>query len=97
MSDLLQIRQMSHQQRLLQPAEIAMSRVVHLNDSPRVTTTSDGFPIEHEILFRANNSKGEEVLRAKSKRVSSARELCLRTINIPLVFRNSPEAPNYPQ
>jgi hypothetical protein len=63
-SDLLQIRQMRDQQRMPQPAEIAVVRVVHFDDSPGVTTTTDGFPVEHKVFFRADNSKGEEVLRA---------------------------------
>jgi len=64
MSNLLQIRQMRDQQRMPQPAEIAVVRVIHFDDSPGVTTTTDGFSVEHKVFFRADNGKGEEVLRA---------------------------------
>jgi len=58
-SNLLQVGQMGHQQGLPQPGEIAVVRILDLDDTPRVPTTTDGFPVDHELLFRADNGERE--------------------------------------
>ena len=36
-----------------------MLRVVHVDDSPRVSPTPDWFTIDHDFLFASNNSERE--------------------------------------
>lgn len=55
MSNLLQIGQVGHQQRLPQPREIAVVRVLNLDDTPGVTTTADVLAVDHELFLRADD------------------------------------------
>lgn len=57
MSNLLQIGQVGHQQSLPQPGEIAVVRVLNLDDTPGVTTTADVFAIDHELFLRADDGE----------------------------------------
>lgn len=61
-SNLLQIGQVGHQQGLPQPGEIAMLRVLDLDDAPRVSTTADGFAVDREFLLRADDGEREQGL-----------------------------------
>ncbi len=58
----LYLQQDSHQKRLPQPCEIRVKRIVNLNNSPWVTTTTDLLTIDHDLLFGTYDCEWEEGL-----------------------------------